>query len=480
MRRGSLWLGALVIGAGAAGLLALRSGTPAAPLGAGQEDADDATFFAHVAPRRAPRAPAQPRVSPPTASPNVVVIVACTTRRDQLSPYGASPRITPFLQRLADEGTVFDDPIVAAPWTRPAVTALLTGHHAVSLGMVEPEARRNDRVIPQHTPTLAQRLQHEGYYTIGVSANPNVSANFGFHRGFDAYQQGLDAAWGRKARGGRVVSAALETVAAWRAQQADQPLYLQVVLLDPHMPRPQHPQQERFSADGAPEPISNYRAFVHDLDRALDKLETGLAAHGVTPENTLWSVVTDHGEGLDWPAHHGPAHGAFVNPSVAHGAWLLRGPGIARAHRVYGVVSQVDHSPTLLSLIGSGDRAEPADGTDLSTLARGDGHTSPHRYVFTDTWFQSANRAAIWSSTHQCQRDFGSEEPMAGDARFVNGCFNRRADPLHRRPRRHPPDEQVLRRWRSAMWARYTATRPTDGHVGDELRDQLNALGYEE
>ena len=68
---------------------------------------------------------AQPDATPvplPSTLPNVVVMLGCTVRKDQMSPYGADSFITPRLDALAKSGTLFDDVIAAAPWTRAAST----------------------------------------------------------------------------------------------------------------------------------------------------------------------------------------------------------------------------------------------------------------------------------------------------------------------------------------------------------------------
>src|SRR5688572_12750729 len=67
----------------------------------------------------------------PQGAPNLVLVVGCTVRKDQTSLHGGPPATTPFLASLATEGVTLDDLVSAAPWTRAASTALLTGHHPV-------------------------------------------------------------------------------------------------------------------------------------------------------------------------------------------------------------------------------------------------------------------------------------------------------------------------------------------------------------
>ena len=41
--------------------------------------------------------------------PNIVLIIACTLRKDMLSPYGGLPGVSPCLSRKAAHGTRFDN-----------------------------------------------------------------------------------------------------------------------------------------------------------------------------------------------------------------------------------------------------------------------------------------------------------------------------------------------------------------------------------
>ena len=57
----------------------------------------------------------------------IVIISLDTTRADRLSVYGFMDATMPHLERLAREGTVFDQAISVAPLTLPAHCSLFTG-----------------------------------------------------------------------------------------------------------------------------------------------------------------------------------------------------------------------------------------------------------------------------------------------------------------------------------------------------------------
>lgn len=403
--------------------------------------------------------------------PHVVLVVGCTVRRDQLAMHGGPPDLGAALARFAAEGALFDDAIAAAPWTKPSATALLTGFHALQLGMTEPSPGRNHRRLPRERTTLAERLRAAGYRTVGATANPNLNAAFGFEQGFDAYVQ-LEKLWRedmRKLGAGELLPAFLAELDA--LPDDGRPRFLQVVLVDAHAPYQAGPiERARWSEPDLPPRVAAYRAALQSFDRGFATLEAELAARGMHAGNTVFVVVSDHGEGLGWPPHHGKAHGRYLAPSVVGAVWAMRGPGVGHGVRIDGVASGVDLVPTLLGLLDLPGYDGP--GIDHSALLATGGRTR-RAHAFSDTWFAEVDRAAVYTPDRACQRDFG-ERP--GSGHFEDGCFDRREDPEHARPLRDAGLEDVLLGWREAMQAE--APVGEDVAPSDAVRDQLEALGY--
>lgn len=416
---------------------------------------------------------------PPEPRPNVVLVIGCTLRRDQLTPYGAPDHVTPVLQRLASRGTRFAHAESAAPWTRAAATALLTGHHAISVGMIEPVRFTNPRRLSGAVTTLAERLQAVGYRTVGVTANPNLNRVFGFDQGFDHYYEAQGRFVEDRAPPVPFVKLVDEAFAALDAMPEGGPRYLQIVTLDTHEPRVASRRavaREVARSDVSPR-VATYRATAHRWDRGLGRLVAGLADRGMTGENTVLMVVSDHGEGLLTPPSHGPGHGRFVLPTTIDMPWVVRGQGIAEGHEVTGMASQIDVVPTLLGHLGL-----PADpglpGVDHSAALAGAPSTGQD-VVFADTWFATANRAAAYTADHLCMRSFvsGPRSPFPDLA-----CFDRRTDPLATTVIADPSDLGArIEAWREARWAAFEAW-PHHETIDPpaEVQRQLEALGYVE
>ena len=97
--------------------------------------------------------------------PNVLLFVWDAVRHDVCSCYGQEPVTTPVLDRLAQEGVLFEQAIAAAPWTLPAMSAIFTGMYP---GQTNIYLRRE---LDRRFPTLAELLAKYGYATFGISNN---------------------------------------------------------------------------------------------------------------------------------------------------------------------------------------------------------------------------------------------------------------------------------------------------------------------
>jgi arylsulfatase A-like enzyme len=413
--------------------------------------------------------------APAPGSPNVVLVIGCTFRRDQTSVYNAAlPDTTPFLASLARQGVVLDDLVNAAPWTKAASTAIVTGHHAVQLGMVEDSSQRNAKVLPDEVVTVAEAFRDAGYRTFGLTTNPNVHSRMGFAQGFERYAEPAHL-WREhmaKAPGRVAVHQALE----WVEQADDRPFYLQVLLVDAHAPFP----REGLPTDPeVPELVGRYRAGLVKLDRHIERLVQGLrdAGHG---DDTYVVVVNDHGEGLEWPAHHGKGHGRYLAPSAVGGIGVFHGPDLPAGRRVPGLASQVDLAPTLLGLAGIDGWSGP--GYDLAPALRGTDRSTPRTEAYADTWFRKSQRTARFTEDRVCQVNFVRSDVVDRHGhRFEQGCFDRRTDPDHARPERDPAGERAVVDWRSSMLAEAARRGEVrSAEIDDDMDRQLEALGYVE
>lgn len=103
---------------------------------------------------------------------NIALIVLDTLRKD------AFDRHFDWLP-----GTRFENAWSTSHWTVPAHASLFTGKYASEVGVY-----RNAERFDWSEDVLAEKLRNQGYTTRAFSANPNISKQFDFHRGFTHFE----------------------------------------------------------------------------------------------------------------------------------------------------------------------------------------------------------------------------------------------------------------------------------------------------
>jgi len=142
----------------------------------------------------------------------------------------------------------------------------------------------------------------------------------------------------------------------------------------------------------------------------------------------------------------------------------------------------VDVMPTVLATARIPLRDGDLAGRDWSTQVRGNADRTTRERAWVDTWFREVNRAAVFTDQVQCQRDFGTDHAAAQSRApaFVEGCFDRAADPEYATPIEAPELMAELVAWRAARERELGEQAPVD-HVPDaDLTERLRALGYVE
>jgi arylsulfatase A-like enzyme len=413
---------------------------------------------------------------------NLVVVIGCTVRKDQLTPYGGAPQNTPFLAALAAQGARFTDTVAASSWTRESTTAMLSGRFAASWGQVEPDPGPSHRPVPAAAVLLAERLKANGYLTLGVTANPNLSSALGYDQGFDSYlepeiggREGFEHE--HRLSGREVVQLAEQLLDDRTPAQRQQPFYLQLVMMDPHWPRQiSDDERVRFKGDGSvPRRLVEYRATLRRLDDAIGALDESLLKRLAGPTNTFLVFIADHGESLKLAAGRLMGHGGDLYPSTTCAPWLVRGPGVPPGHVVPGLASHLDFSPTMLGLLGL-PNDEFSDARDWSGRLLGDPTTTTRQRAFSASMFFGTDIAAIWTPTRQCQLDYGSVPKVT----ITEGCFDRRADPTFTTPLKDAELVAELKAWRAARMVEYATWDEPTVVLDPALESQLKALGYVE
>jgi arylsulfatase A-like enzyme len=111
--------------------------------------------------------------------PNILLLTVCSLRQDHLGYYGYSRNSSPTIDKLAGISTCFKNCYTNIPWTKPSVSALMTGKY--------PGTIKNDG----EEISLVSLLNSTGYKTCGIVGTnvvrDSVKMNLGFSSFFDNY-----------------------------------------------------------------------------------------------------------------------------------------------------------------------------------------------------------------------------------------------------------------------------------------------------
>ena len=116
--------------------------------------------------------------------PNVLFITVDTLRADRCSSYGHTRPTTPTLERLAREGTQFDNAYAPLPQTSPTHATMFTGLYPITHGVV-----KNGVPVPERHPMLAEVLREQGYETGAVTSSRVFKQLQRLPPGLRAFQQ---------------------------------------------------------------------------------------------------------------------------------------------------------------------------------------------------------------------------------------------------------------------------------------------------
>jgi arylsulfatase A-like enzyme len=451
---------------------------------------------------------------------DIVVIVLDTLRADHLGAWGYRVPTSPNLDRLAEVGIRLERFFTTAAWTRPAMATLQTGLYARSVGVYE---ERYD-VLPPDVLTVPEQLRESGYLTLGLTANPNVNAWFGFDQGFVEYvdsdvvfdwlmpvgegQRGFHRERNPMASADEVTDRALALVDAHAEALTRAPLYLQLLYVDPHFPYAP-PPAHREAVGGGGDRIALYDAEIHFVDAEIGRLLAGLEQRGLL-ERAFVVVTSDHGEGLfDHPSLPlGSAHGDHLYSSVLHVPLIISHPALPDGRVLRQVASTVDLAPTLLDVARIEWGPGELHGRSLLPMLRS-GEPWPGDRVFSETDWRYANKVTVRTATHQYvrnddsaafQRDGAHEGLMLGGKETLmlsrippeeflgtsndSGLWDELVASLERwevaTPRRPPhrrDPEDVLTRGDGTVVPTPGAESPVS-ELDPAHRRQLEALGY--
>ena len=226
------------------------------------------------------------------AKPNIVLFGIDSLRADHMSCYGYEHLTSPYLDRFAGQGVLFENTISAHIPTTSAYASMLTGMDVFSTQVV---ALRHQGGLRPEVKTLAEILRDEGYHTICVGFDGNPSS-----RGFDEYLS--YKAWGSWEEG-RLPKAQLLNEQAIpaidRMVADDKPYFIFLRHMDPHAPYlPPEPYERMFyhgdecdPSDKSMEPVLAFKPFRDFLASWLPPASPTktMSSPNMTARSPIWT-----------------------------------------------------------------------------------------------------------------------------------------------------------------------------------------------
>jgi arylsulfatase A-like enzyme len=443
--------------------------------------------------------------SEPARGPNVVLVTIDTLRADSLGAYGARTPRTPHVDRLAREGTLWENATSSIPATKPSHFSLLSSRYPRDHGVLN-----NEGVLPDDVLSVVEVFQRAGWSTAGFVASSLLDSSSGAARGFDL----LDAPRRPTRDADRVVPRATR----WLEEVAlSEPFFLWIHLFDPHIPYappPEHVPAEAASGSnglarvGWKSLASIAEAHAGDLPREVLERALALYAGEVAHVDHWMGVLLDALErrelldqtALLFTADHGECfengiyffHSNCLYEAAVRVPLILRYPrAVESGLRRPEVVENLDVAPTLLRLAGL---EVPAvfDGRDLLAPrpAEAERAFAQHPlYPAGTVRRRSVRQQAVRSVAGEPMRPLvvGVEEValrtrewkliLTGDEPAL---YHLPSDPAEKRDRAAEQPELVrelrgqLERWRNEHPLRIE----DEGAINPELLEALRELGY--
>ncbi|MFY0607699.1 MAG: sulfatase [Cyclobacteriaceae bacterium] len=321
--------------------------------------------------------------------PNIVLIIADDVGWDDLAVYGHPGITTPNLDKLAEDGMLFNQAFLTTSSCSPSRTSIISGLYPHNT-----DAEQLSWPLPEGKRTFVQELKDAGYWT-GLAGK--------YHMGdpvrddFDVLLEmlWLDAPIGLDRRLVGDGSGSDEWISLLDQRPRDKPFFAWLASFDAHRPfyegisdDPYDPQEVRIppympDTDSVRKDFALYYDEIMRLDDYVGKVVAELEAQGVS-ENTMIVFISDNGRAF-------PRDKTTLYDGGIKTPWIVKWPAKVKAGSINNqLISSVDLAPTFMSLAGL-EPLKEFDGVDFSatlgeemTSFREDIYAEDHFHDFED------------------------------------------------------------------------------------------------
>ena len=328
--------------------------------------------------------------------PNIIFVFSDQQRADSCGCYGQKMDITPNLDKMAEEGVIFDNAFTCQPICGPARAAIMTGKYPT-----ETNNYVNKKCIPMNEKTIAHYLSEAGY-EVGYIGKWHLASHSGKEgpgqavldcdidpvpperrggfkdywlasdtleytsHGYDGHMFDIDGNKKEFPEGKYRVDAQTDWVLDYLESRGRQrPFFLFVSYLEPHHqndhdhfegPRGSKEKFKGFEVPGDlngaggdwKEEYADYLGCVNSLDHNLGKIIDKVEGLGIKDE-TVIIYTSDHGCHFKTrnSEYKRSCHEASIKIPM-----VISGVGFTGNKRIKDIVSLIDIPPALLNIAG--------------------------------------------------------------------------------------------------------------------------------
>ncbi len=305
-------------------------------------------------------------------------------RADHLSCYGYHRNTSPNIDQLASEGILFKNCFSQATWTLPSHASIFLSQYVWRHKVDHRKKRLGNSFAP-----LAEILKDRNYTTFAFVGGGQVSARFGFHQGFEIYDDGVPGK-----HGDHGIASYIDKLLSWLESVRNRKFFLFIHTYDVHGPYNSPPpyfdlytseysegkslktskaiigllkiDASKFTPEEINYMIAVYDGGINYVDNLLGKIFAKLDQLDID-DNTIIIVTADHGEAFK---EHGKlAHGHKPHIELVHVPLIIKGPGIPRNKIYENYVQHIDIVPTILEILNIPQRKE-IQGKSLLSLIK--------------------------------------------------------------------------------------------------------------
>lgn len=339
----------------------------------------------------------------------VILISIDTLRADHVGTYGSGWDTTPFIDRLAGRGAVFENAVVQLPGTLPSHMSIFTGLYPAEHGVYPPEAKLSPAI-----ETLPEAFARHGFRTAGFTEGGYVSGDYGFERGFEVFS---DAATGRRDDVERTFASGLSFLRNLDSGERfflflhtyavhdpyDPPEPYRSMFWDGDPPQVFRPTGPNLSAVNrgeqsvTPEQARYFQALyaggIRYVDHVLERWFAEAGELGLLDDTTV-VLTSDHGEEfLD--------HGMLVHEQIYHEnlhvPLIVLHPEVSADTRIERLVESIDIAPSLYEIAGIRPLGNLSGRSLVPVLAGAESPPAEPRAAFAES--HDGTRRAIYQQS---------------------------------------------------------------------------------